>query len=107
MNISINVKELENLLDATPATHNIMLTGLLNSRKLRYSIQRTAHGNRLYIKTMYNRYINVRLKPDMNMEKLTELGELISSVQECIDSLGDISFEVRESYANIDWFTCP
>ncbi len=27
MNISINVKELENLLDATPATHNIMLTG--------------------------------------------------------------------------------
>ncbi len=27
MNISINVKELEQLLDATPATHNIMLTG--------------------------------------------------------------------------------
>lgn len=57
----------------------------------------------LYVKLPYHRCLCIKLKPEMDMPKLTELVENIKAIDEALKKMGNIYLKVRNYGNEIKW----
>lgn len=68
-----------------------------------YNYTDTSGDTCLHVKLPYHRCLSIKLKPEMDMIKLTELAENIKEIDEALKKMGNIYLKVRNYGNDIKW----
>lgn len=68
-----------------------------------YNYTDTSGDTCLHVKLPYHRCLSIKLKPEMDMIKLTELAENIKAIDEALKKMGNIYLKVRNYGNDIKW----
>ena len=102
--IEARIPKLQKQLEIGEATIDAVIKNLLRSRNCKYLLSKDAWTTTLIIKMRYGRYVEIKLKPTMNMAKLANFAEMIDTLSEALNTIGSIELVVRQNYRyHINW----
>jgi len=90
-------------LEIGKSTISMMLENILNENKWEYVLYTEYYATTLKIKMRYHRCIEIKLTPSMDMAKLTQITEMVKTVTNAMNAVGNINLTVKNYGSDVKW----